>query len=1546
MSCIAEIGITAIAENIANCTVGAIGRQLGYIFQYESNISNLQTETHSLDLEERKMKELVNDAIRKGHAIFEITKDWQKHAGEIHKQAKEILEDKNHANTGWCTFRGLLLLNLVPRYRLSKKAKKMCVSVVEIKGEVKFENISYRPHLRSDFTNKDYINFDSRNKIVDGILEALGDGNTRMIGVHGMPGVGKTTLVKEVSRMALERELFSEAVLVPVSNTPDVVKIQKAIAERLGLQLDEENISERALRLQDRLQKEKKFLIILDDLWNKLKLEDVGIVFEGDQTGCKILFTSRFQRVLQDMGVVKISEVGLLENAEALKWFRAIVAQTVEKYAECAELVNDIVVECAGLAITIETIACALKDRTLDTWQDVLNQLKNSNLSDINSEVNEKVFKSIELCYNFVHKNEAKLLLLLCSLHGEDESIRIETLTRYCMGWGIFKNIHKLQDARVKVRSLIDDLKDRALLLDGEYRHSVQMHDIVRDVAISIARKSHIYCFTDDSEVRYLESEVLEKSKAIMPPDGYVAELLREGLEYKQLELIWMWQSDASQIPDRFFEITKKLRVLYLGSYARLVKLPSSLCSLGNLRTLILRYVSVEDISLIGGLRSLEILDLSRCGVKELPREVGKLRCLRMLDLRGCTELKIIQPDVISNLKSLEELYVVKSFKGWDGQVQGVNEDQRNASLDELKLLERVTTVHLEIVDIKVLPKDLFRSKKLEQYQIFIGCELTHWHSDDSSKCMELSLDENKLLDDYGLARLLASTQALSLDGLQGAHNVVYELDKDGFPDLEHFQLKNNRTIQFLVESTEQIHPCSVFSRLETLQLDNLENLEEICDGELTKESFKRLRIIKVSSCNMLKNFLPFSMSKLEEFEIKDCGMMEEIFSDHEEEDMSKEAIPEFPQLRSLKLKNVPRLKSFCSKLKKIQRSEKGKQPMDVDNSVKTLLSGKLVFLPVLEVLELSNCNDLITRIRDDQILPSSASFHNLTKLLVEFYNSLEYLFSSAVATSFVQLRSLVVRHCSNMKEIVRNSENIVKMSFPKLNFLQIDNLERFATFSSEIDIDFPVLTELCMKDCPEFSTFISKSEDEKPRSLFNEKVAFPSLQSVEIKGLVQLKMIWQYRLSTADSFSKLKYVKVENCNNLVKIFPSNMPRRLHNLKRLEISDCEMVEEVFEIEMPNVEGTYNVIPSESELIHLSLSRLSKLKNVWSKDPQGTLTFPHLKEATAESCPNLESIFPASIAKGLSQLRTLHISDCGIEYIVGKEEGLETLPPKFQFHQLEEIRLKNLINFVSFYQGLQTCSFPLLTTLIVSECMKLKVIASEFFNVQATHGCVEMGRLYKLCRPLFIYAERKGYTGVLILEGLPELMQWMDESSQDHPAFKNFQILQVWDCNMLKNLVPSSISFQNLEMLTVSRCHGMINLISSQTAKSMNRLKEMKISYCLRLTEIISDQLEGDHDTKSGEIVFSGLKSLEIYMLPSLTSFNLGKYIMGFPELESLVVYGCSAMQCFSVYGMISTPKLNELRLDGKTTTRVDNNTVDINSIIKHHFKSQPGYCGD
>jgi hypothetical protein len=74
------------------------------------------------------------------------------------------------------------------------------------------------------------------------------------------------------------------------------------------------------------LKQEKKILIIIDDIWKKLDLEALGISFEDDQKGCKILLTSRSRDVLgRDMDAQEIFPVGVLLDNEATYLFRKIV---------------------------------------------------------------------------------------------------------------------------------------------------------------------------------------------------------------------------------------------------------------------------------------------------------------------------------------------------------------------------------------------------------------------------------------------------------------------------------------------------------------------------------------------------------------------------------------------------------------------------------------------------------------------------------------------------------------------------------------------------------------------------------------------------------------------------------------------------------------------------------------------------------------------------------------------------------------------------------------------------------------------------------------------------------------------------------------------------------------------------------------------------------------------------------------------------------------------------------------------------------------------
>lgn len=83
-------------------------------------------------------------------------------------------------------------------------------------------------------------------------------------------------------------------VFADVSQTPKINKIQGQIADSLGLQFSEASEPGRAWRLCEGLRKEKKNLIILDDIRGRLDLETVGIPFRDDYKGCKTLLISGF----------------------------------------------------------------------------------------------------------------------------------------------------------------------------------------------------------------------------------------------------------------------------------------------------------------------------------------------------------------------------------------------------------------------------------------------------------------------------------------------------------------------------------------------------------------------------------------------------------------------------------------------------------------------------------------------------------------------------------------------------------------------------------------------------------------------------------------------------------------------------------------------------------------------------------------------------------------------------------------------------------------------------------------------------------------------------------------------------------------------------------------------------------------------------------------------------------------------------------------------------------------------------------------------------
>ena len=206
--------------------------------------------------------------------------------GSYHK----FIADEREANRGY--------FHLKLQYQQSKKAKTQAAGIViEIQEDNNLikKGIAHRPPppgIGSSSLDSCQV-FISREATIDQIMKALRDDGIRMIGVQGMGDVGKTTPAQQVAPRAQvakqvnEEKLFDTVVMaLNISQTPNVTKIQGYIASMLGLNLEETNENQRAVRLSQSLKKNKIFMI-LDDIWEPISFETIEIPYGSNdhQTG-------------------------------------------------------------------------------------------------------------------------------------------------------------------------------------------------------------------------------------------------------------------------------------------------------------------------------------------------------------------------------------------------------------------------------------------------------------------------------------------------------------------------------------------------------------------------------------------------------------------------------------------------------------------------------------------------------------------------------------------------------------------------------------------------------------------------------------------------------------------------------------------------------------------------------------------------------------------------------------------------------------------------------------------------------------------------------------------------------------------------------------------------------------------------------------------------------------------------------------------------------------------------------------------------------------
>ncbi|PQM34176.1 putative disease resistance protein [Prunus yedoensis var. nudiflora] len=466
--------VISIASKIAESLVTPIGREFGYLIYYDTKMKDLKGELKQLFDMKDGVQELVKAAKRNGGVINSDVQSWLTSVNELIQKVSHFEEEVNMKRQ--CLY----------QWNMSRKATKITQDVLHLQKKGTFNNVAHPapPSMISSTFKEGFKDFKSRITSVNGVIEVLKNEEVRMIGICGMGGVGKTTMVKEIIKRLEGLKVFDSIVMAVVSQTPDIQKIQSEIAEELRFKYDENTESGRARRLHGTIMEINRILIVLDDVWTELNFEAIGLPSELTHKGCKVLLTSRNEDVCKAMGSKEIFTLPVLTEEESWELFREMVGEPLD-YPDLAKQVTN---ECGGLPIAIITVAKALENKRKHEWVDALKQLQSSAPESIPS-MNDKFIQT----YDGV--------MIDWRVMKRNYDIPIEYLVRYGWGRGYFSNIDSVEEARNRVHSLVDKLQRRFLLLDSKLKDHTKMHDIVCDVAISIAsRDPHRFLIRCDAE--------------------------------------------------------------------------------------------------------------------------------------------------------------------------------------------------------------------------------------------------------------------------------------------------------------------------------------------------------------------------------------------------------------------------------------------------------------------------------------------------------------------------------------------------------------------------------------------------------------------------------------------------------------------------------------------------------------------------------------------------------------------------------------------------------------------------------------------------------------------------------------------------------------------------------------------------------------------------------------------------------------------------------------------------------------------------------------
>ncbi|GLJ52907.1 hypothetical protein SUGI_1127070 [Cryptomeria japonica] len=665
-----------ICEMTLQMTVQKLSAQI-------SLVTNFQKDFEWLKRKLGYMKGFLKDAEQQCRQK-ESVRQWLQDVRDIAVRAEDILER--------CTAQPLYTSRLQSvftgnhmgfRYKYSRKISKIKARIkllIEEGWQLKVANdVSSGEEASSSTLRRAYSKRSSIVPIdshpvgieakVEHLVSLLERPAVSVIAVVGMGGLGKTYLLQHVYSVVKYR--FEKSIWLSISQSFSISKLQNDLASHLNIKDKIQGVSEqRAEELINAHLKEKKIVIVLDDVWKPIKegnlIKRLGLTIGQN---CKLVITTRNREVCRNVKA-EIYEMERLSEEDSWKLF-CIYGFPEDEGNRAPEhlldVARNIAKECGNLPLAIKTTAASLAGcRSRREWDSKLSQLKE--VSTLN-----KPLEVLKLSYDCLPAH-LKACFAYLSFFPEDEKIDCEYLVnlwiaegfipdgkdQWDIGWKCLNEIANLCLVEIVEEEWEGSDHDSDIQVELEVKKYCRVHDLFLDLAVYISKENKCAFKIENAFKEFpARNNSVDWCRVLLPKkwiDDKVLLKSRLAFSPKLLRTLSLSDNRIVNIPPKILMNMKVLRVLDLSRNG-ISTLPDCVEDMKLLKVLNLSSTWITEVpGCVRSLKSLLFLDVSFCSsLRQIPVWIGKLKCLQHINTVQSPLINTL-PNGILNLKSLRTL--------------------------------------------------------------------------------------------------------------------------------------------------------------------------------------------------------------------------------------------------------------------------------------------------------------------------------------------------------------------------------------------------------------------------------------------------------------------------------------------------------------------------------------------------------------------------------------------------------------------------------------------------------------------------------------------------------------------------------------------------------------------------------------------------------------------------------------------------------------------------------------------------------------------------